>query len=200
MQLIEPGAVLVMDQVLANRGIMEFTAGGAFVAHIPVQNLAIFAGIYRLGNGNLLVTSSNLIATATGVSIITGLKNGGVFEVNTSGDLLQTEISGMGAQFIEFALIDSDGDGIGDAADGCPADPAKSSPGVCGCGTPDADTDGDTVPDCLDVCPAGATPSTPTATAFRIAPKPSCRRCRCRFRAAVPRAYSPWSACSCRRA
>lgn len=155
MQLIEPGAVLATDQVLANRGIMEFASGGSFVAHIPVQRLMIFAGIYRLGNGNLLITSANLMSNSTGVSILSGMKNGGVFEVNTSGALLQTEISGMGAQFIEFALIDTDGDGIGDAADGCPADPAKSSPGICGCGTPDADTDGDTVPDCLDVCPAG---------------------------------------------
>jgi hypothetical protein len=39
------------------------------------------------------------------------------------------------------------------SGDSCPADPAKSSPGVCGCGVPDKDTDGDGVKDCLDECP-----------------------------------------------
>ena len=37
--------------------------------------------------------------------------------------------------------------------DQCPADPAKLTPGVCGCGTPDTDTDRDGTPDCHDTCP-----------------------------------------------
>lgn len=37
--------------------------------------------------------------------------------------------------------------------DGCPSDPAKVEPGVCGCGTPDEDSDGDGTPDCEDGCP-----------------------------------------------
>lgn len=49
---------------------------------------------------------------------------------------------------------DSDGDGIANAADGCPNDPQKSKPGICGCGTPDTDTDGDGIPDCKDQCPS----------------------------------------------
>lgn len=154
-QIIEPGAVFVIDQLLANRGIMEFSAGGSFVTHIPVQNLMVFTGLYRLENGNFLITSENLMATATGPSVIPGMKVGGVFEVDGSGDPVQTKITAASAEMIEFALIDSDGDGIGDAADGCPADPAKTSPGACGCGTPDTDSDGDSVPDCLDICPAG---------------------------------------------
>jgi hypothetical protein len=32
---------------------------------------------------------------------------------------------------------DADADGVGDACDGCPNDPAKTTPGLCGCGTPD---------------------------------------------------------------
>lgn len=44
---------------------------------------------------------------------------------------------------IHHALIftynsDSDGDGVIDSVDGCPIDPAKSSPGACGCGVVDA--------------------------------------------------------------
>ena len=43
---------------------------------------------------------------------------------------------------------DSDGDGVPDCSDGCPEDPEKTEPGVCGCGTPDSDENGDGVPDC----------------------------------------------------
>lgn len=33
--------------------------------------------------------------------------------------------------------MDGDGDGVRDCDDGCPGDPAKSAPGICGCGVPD---------------------------------------------------------------
>jgi hypothetical protein len=46
--------------------------------------------------------------------------------------------------------LDSDGDGVADCFDGCPNDPGKTEPGVCGCGVSDVDTDGDTVADCVD--------------------------------------------------
>jgi hypothetical protein len=49
---------------------------------------------------------------------------------------------------------DGDGDGVGDVCDNCPADPGKTDPGVCGCGTPDIDSDGDNTLDCNDGCPA----------------------------------------------
>jgi hypothetical protein len=48
---------------------------------------------------------------------------------------------------------DSDGDGVIDACDGCPLDPNKTAPGVCGCGVPDTDSDGDGTPNCIDGCP-----------------------------------------------
>jgi hypothetical protein len=50
---------------------------------------------------------------------------------------------------------DADGDGIPDLLDECPADPDKTTPGVCGCGVPEqyTDVDGDGVLDCLDPCP-----------------------------------------------
>jgi alpha-tubulin suppressor-like RCC1 family protein len=35
-------------------------------------------------------------------------------------------------------------------ADACPADPAKTEPGICGCGVADTDTDGDGTADCND--------------------------------------------------
>jgi len=49
---------------------------------------------------------------------------------------------------------DVDHDGVdGVCGDACPTDPAKTAPGLCGCGVSDVDTDADTVSDCLDQCP-----------------------------------------------
>jgi hypothetical protein len=48
---------------------------------------------------------------------------------------------------------DTDGDGVDDCNDGCPLDPNKIVPGVCGCGVPDVDFDGDGHMDCVDNCP-----------------------------------------------
>ena len=49
---------------------------------------------------------------------------------------------------------DADGDGTPDASDGCPNDPLKVEPGICGCGSVEADADGDGPLDCVDNCPA----------------------------------------------
>ena len=49
--------------------------------------------------------------------------------------------------------LDTDDDGTPDGCDGCPDDPAKTEPGVCGCGVSETDTDGDGTPDCEDGCP-----------------------------------------------
>jgi len=52
---------------------------------------------------------------------------------------------------------DGDGDHVGDACDGCPADPAKVAPGICGCGQAEssADINNNHIPDCqeTDFCP-----------------------------------------------
>jgi hypothetical protein len=48
---------------------------------------------------------------------------------------------------------DTDADGTPNCTDGCPSDPAKIAPGVCGCGVADTDTDLDATPDCIDGCP-----------------------------------------------
>ena len=48
---------------------------------------------------------------------------------------------------------DADSDGLINACDGCPNDPAKTEPGICGCGVADTDTDSDGTADCNDGCP-----------------------------------------------
>jgi hypothetical protein len=54
--------------------------------------------------------------------------------------------------------LDIDDDGWPNDTDGCPYDPNKSAPGVCGCGVVDTDTDGDGdgMLDCNDGCPLDA--------------------------------------------
>ena len=42
-------------------------------------------------------------------------------------------------------LVAADTDGTGDVCDGCPDDPDKIEPGLCGCGVPDEDIDEDGV-------------------------------------------------------
>ena len=51
---------------------------------------------------------------------------------------------------------DADGDGVCDDVDGCPNDPAKAEPGICGCGVLDTDSDSDGTADCVDACPNDA--------------------------------------------
>lgn len=59
-----------------------------------------------------------------------------------------------GGDFVlTWALPDADGDGTPDCLDGCPLDPKKVEPGICGCGVSDLDSDGDGVADCNDGCP-----------------------------------------------
>lgn len=49
--------------------------------------------------------------------------------------------------------FDNDNDGLGNACDGCPNDPNKIHPHVCGCGQQELDSDSDGTPDCVDDCP-----------------------------------------------
>ena len=56
---------------------------------------------------------------------------------------------------------DSDGDGACNTCELCPNDPAKTAPGLCGCGVADTDSDGDGKADCIDGCPADKNKTNP---------------------------------------
>ncbi len=62
---------------------------------------------------------------------------------------------------LSWAFVDRDGDGAADCIDGCPSDPNKIAPGICGCGVSDIDSDGDGVADCIDGCPSDPNKTTP---------------------------------------
>ena len=64
---------------------------------------------------------------------------------------------------------DSDGDGTPDSDDLCPVDPAKTSPGACGCGVADIDSDGDGISDCDDLCPVDPAKTSPGACGCGVA-------------------------------
>ncbi|HNM70640.1 MAG TPA: hypothetical protein PKG57_13370, partial [Flavobacteriales bacterium] len=49
--------------------------------------------------------------------------------------------------------VDTDNDGTADCNELCPLDPAKTAPGICGCGVADDDSDTDGTADCNDGCP-----------------------------------------------
>lgn len=64
-------------------------------------------------------------------------------------------------QTISVLDVDSDGDGVVDCEDECPANADKADAGECGCDVAETDSDGDGTPDCVDACPADAAKTAP---------------------------------------
>jgi hypothetical protein len=58
---------------------------------------------------------------------------------------------GQGASMVSLAIGGNQLSSF--VVDGCPNDPNKIEPGVCGCGVADTDTDNDGIADCNDGCP-----------------------------------------------
>ncbi|MGH2536355.1 MAG: hypothetical protein ACRDHL_03055, partial [Candidatus Promineifilaceae bacterium] len=80
------GNVLVANFIGALEGILEYEADGTFVDRY--HPLEAYRGVAELGNGNLLVSSS-----------------AGVFEIDRLGNVIATEYSGEGAQYIELLSL-----------------------------------------------------------------------------------------------
>jgi hypothetical protein len=67
---------------------------------------------------------------------------------------LATDIDGDERPELGTAVDIGADENFGFCDDACPQDPAKTEPGICGCGVPDTDGDGDGTADCVDGCPA----------------------------------------------
>ncbi len=73
---------------------------------------------------------------------------------NATGDSnpIQLTVSSDTKIIAEFALQDSDGDGVGDSLDQCPNTPEGELVDATGCASSEVDSDGDGVTDDLDLC------------------------------------------------
>ena len=78
-------ALLGDYELLMNPTYRWLTAAGALVGVYNPATLTGYRGVYELPNGNILTT------TATGVH-----------EINRSGNLVETKISGVSARYIEL--------------------------------------------------------------------------------------------------
>jgi len=146
------GRFLVGGGEFLMRGILEFDAAGVLVNRRSPARLNGFVGVAELIGGGRLFTATARIVTGG----VDGRIIGGAFVGTGSGDDFTPRFVDATLRYVEFARIDADGDGVGDAVDACPNDANKTAPGQCGCGNADTDSDGDGTADCTDGCPADA--------------------------------------------
>jgi hypothetical protein len=84
------GNVLVANFSGTQGGVLEYTADGTFVArYAPITDPR---GVYELGNGNILTTN-----------------DAGVYEIDRNGTIVETELSGVNAHFINLAQTSTGG-------------------------------------------------------------------------------------------
>jgi hypothetical protein len=68
--------------------VLEYTADGTFIGRYNPAALGGYRGVYALSNGNILTTNGN-----------------GVHEIDRTGSLVETKISGIQARFIEYVMV-----------------------------------------------------------------------------------------------
>ncbi len=146
------GRFIVGGGEFSMRGILEFDATGVLANRRSPARLNGFVGVAELIGGGRLFTATTRIVTGGADGRVVG----GAFVNTGSGGDFTARFVGASLRDVEFAKIDTDGDGVGDAVDGCPNDANKTVPGQCGCGNADSDSDGDGTADCTDGCPADA--------------------------------------------
>lgn len=123
---VEEAGIYTMDIRVANSG-----TGKALSFEINGNPMALDISIPNTGDWQAWETVSiNNIELSSGVQIM---------RVTVSGE------NYVNMNHVTFALASP--------LDECPNDPNKTSPGECGCGTPDIDSDNDLVFNCHDLCP-----------------------------------------------
>ena len=91
------GNVLIGNFGGTQEGVVELTPAGALVGVYDPAALGGYRGAYELPNGNILTTNGS-----------------GVHEIDRSGNLVDTKISGVSGQYIELVVL---GDGCSNLAD-----------------------------------------------------------------------------------
>ena len=79
------GNVLVGNFSGSQEGVVEYSSAGSLIGIYDPASLGGYRGVYELGNGNILTTNGS-----------------GVHEIDRSGNLVSTKISGVSARFIEL--------------------------------------------------------------------------------------------------
>ncbi len=97
-------------------------------------------------NADEMMGCTNVLACNYDASVDPGNDNGSCI-------VPQANCTQCNASNTALIPVDTDGDGTCNLLDGCPNDPAKTAPGICGCGVSDADSDLDGTADCNDGCP-----------------------------------------------
>ncbi len=105
-----------------------------------------------LANGNT-VSCTITVAGGACLSGTTANSNTVTMNVPTTDDGNPCTLDACSNGNVTHTFQDADGDGTCDANDGCPNDPNKTAPGICGCGVADTDSDGDGIANCNDNCP-----------------------------------------------
>lgn len=105
------GNMLIACTTGDQRGVLEVAFDGDLIGHYTPSDLSFFRAVFELPNGNILVTA-----------------NRGLSEIDRNGRIVDDKDRRFLSPFIEFALLDRDGDGAGDAIDGAPDDPASVKP------------------------------------------------------------------------
>jgi hypothetical protein len=133
-------------------GSVTFATCGGFDTVVSVHSACSTSSA-----GNQLTGACNndgATGCAPGSSVSVNLTAGTTYLVRVATAGAQTPSAGGGAAYtLTWAEADTDNDGVVNCLDGCPTDPLKTAPGICGCGVADTDTDADGTADCNDGCP-----------------------------------------------
>lgn len=85
------GNVLVANfSPSTEEGVLEYTAAGTFVGRYDPVGLGGYRGVYELPGGTILTTTGS-----------------GVHEIDRSGNLVQSKITGISGRFIEYVVFES---------------------------------------------------------------------------------------------
>jgi len=115
-------------------------AGGPQARGKRIVEFVLDASGNRLGGPTTLIEYTGS-GRATAVALAAGPD--GLYFSDFYKDLNTSSPADRGASILRIRF---------DGSDGCPNDPAKAAPGICGCGVADTDSDGDGTADCHDGC------------------------------------------------